>query len=57
MDLLENKCKYKELIINEVIFKSVQVFILENKIEIVNNWSGLTIAFIYKDDIKTIKIS
>lgn len=57
MDLLENKCKYKELIINEVIFKSVQVFILESKIEIIDNWSGLTISFIYKDDIKTIKIS
>lgn len=57
MDLLENKCKYKELIINEVIFKNVQVFILESKIEIIDNWSGLTISFIYKDDIKTIKIS
>lgn len=53
---LENRKKYKSLNINGVNFDLVQVFILENKIEIVNNWSGLTIAFIYKDDIKTVII-
>lgn len=53
---LEDKKKYKYLNINGVNFDLVQVFILENKIEIVNNWSGSTIAFIYKNDIKTVII-
>lgn len=57
---LEDGKKYKSLNVNGVIFNLVQIFILENilenKIEIVDNWSSLTIAFIYTDDIKTIII-
>ena len=56
MDKLENDIVYKSLIINDIVFKNVKVFILDNKIEIVDNWSGLTIATIIKNDIKTILI-
>ena len=54
---LEHTKKYKELIINGVYFKSIQIFILNDMVEIVDNWSGLTIARILKDDINTIQIS
>lgn len=54
---LEHTKKYKELTINGVYFKSIQIFILNNMIEIVDNWSGLTIARILKEDINTIEIS
>jgi len=56
MDKLESDMVYKSLIINDIAFKNVKVFILDNKIEIVDNWSGLTIATIIKNDIKTILI-
>lgn len=52
--MLEDGKKYNSLSINGVIFNLVRIFVLENKIEIVDNWSGLTIAFIYKNDIKTV---
>lgn len=54
LENLESDVIYKSLIINDIVFKNVKVFILDNKIEIVDNWSGLTVAIILKDDVKMI---
>lgn len=54
LENLESDVIYKSLIINDIVFKNVKVFILDNKIEIVDNWSGLTIAIVSKDDVKMI---
>lgn len=56
MDELEDTKKYKYLVVNGVIFESVQVFILKDLIEIVNNFTGITIAKIHKENIKTINV-
>lgn len=57
LEILEHTKKYKDITINGINFRLVQIFILDNLIEIVDSWSGLTIGKIYKEDIKTISIS
>lgn len=57
MEVLEDRKKYKDITINGVNFRFVEIFILENLIEIVDSWAGITIAKIYKEDIKTISIN
>ncbi len=54
LENLESDVIYKSLVINDIVFKNVKVFILDNKIEVVDNWSGLVVAIILKDDVKMI---
>lgn len=41
---LKSNVIYKSLIINDILFQNVKIFIVNDRIEIVDNWSGLTIA-------------
>lgn len=55
LEKLINEKKYKSLTINNIIFESVQIFIQENNVEIVDYLWGLTVASISKSNIKTVE--
>lgn len=55
METLKNGEKYYRLIINKVVFEFVQVFLLDDKIEIVDKVWGKTVAVIFKKDINSIE--
>lgn len=48
----------KKLLINNVVFKNVLLFIYDDgHFEVVDSWSGKTIAIVKKDDVKTLIVS
>lgn len=50
-----NNKYYKSLVINDILFKNVLLFIYEDgHLDVVDSWSGITIATVKKKDIKTI---
>lgn len=55
LENLSNGSKYYKLVINKVIFEFVQVFVAEDKIEIIDKISGRNVASILKDDINSIE--
>lgn len=56
IDILEDKKKYRKIKVNDIVFTLIQVFYLDDKLDIVNNFTGITIARIETKDIKTLSI-
>lgn len=52
---MTSKKIFKSLLINNIVFKNVLLFTYDDgHLEVVDNWSGKTIATVKKDDVKTL---